>query len=88
MDDVVLRDLIPALKPELDQVKATEGTINDYKNVTAEVLLLCGDDSGVAALVSVVRCGGRVAPAAQRERGQSGLVSFDRLRTHTTIMAW
>jgi deazaflavin-dependent oxidoreductase (nitroreductase family) len=41
-DDVALRDLIPALKPELDQVKATEGTIDDYKNVTAEVLLMCG----------------------------------------------
>ncbi|MBV8315415.1 MAG: hypothetical protein JOZ53_10800 [Planctomycetaceae bacterium] len=41
-DDAALRDLIPALKPELEQVKATEGTIDDYKNVTAEVLLMCG----------------------------------------------
>jgi len=41
-DDVALRDLIPALKPELEQVKATEGTIDDYKTVTAEVLLMCG----------------------------------------------
>lgn len=41
-DNVALRDLIPALKPELDLVQATEGTINEYKNVTAEVLLLCG----------------------------------------------
>jgi pimeloyl-ACP methyl ester carboxylesterase len=44
-DDVALRDLIPALKPELDLVKATEGTIDDYKNVTAEVLLLCGAEA-------------------------------------------
>jgi pimeloyl-ACP methyl ester carboxylesterase len=44
-DDVALRDLIPALKPELDQVKATDGTIDDYKNVTAEVLLLCGAEA-------------------------------------------
>jgi pimeloyl-ACP methyl ester carboxylesterase len=44
-DDVALRDLIPALKPELDQVKSTEGTIDDYKDVAAEVLLLCGSDA-------------------------------------------
>lgn len=44
-DDVALRDLIPALKPELDQVKATEGTIDDYKKVTAEVLLMCGAEA-------------------------------------------
>jgi pimeloyl-ACP methyl ester carboxylesterase len=44
-DDVALRDLIPALGPELDQVKATEGTIDDYRNVAAEVLLLCGTDA-------------------------------------------
>lgn len=44
-DDVALRDLIPALKPELDLVKATEGTIDEYKNVTAEVLLLCGTEA-------------------------------------------
>lgn len=44
-DDAAMRDLIPALIPELQQVKATEGTIDDYKNVTAEVLLLCGSDA-------------------------------------------
>lgn len=44
-DDVALRDLVPALKPELDLVKATEGTIDDYKNVTAEVLLMCGTEA-------------------------------------------
>lgn len=44
-DDVALRDLIVAWKQELDVVKASEGTIDDYKNVTAEVLLLCGADA-------------------------------------------
>lgn len=44
-DDVALRDLIPALKPELDQVAATEGTIDSYQRVTAEVLLLCGAEA-------------------------------------------
>jgi pimeloyl-ACP methyl ester carboxylesterase len=44
-DDVALRDLIPALKPELEQVRATEGTIDDYKLVTAEVLLMCGAEA-------------------------------------------
>lgn len=44
-DDVALRDLIVAWKQELDVVEATEGTIDDYKNVTAEVLLLCGADA-------------------------------------------
>ena len=41
-DDVPLRDLIVAWKQELDVVKATEGTLDYYTNVTAEVLLLCG----------------------------------------------
>jgi pimeloyl-ACP methyl ester carboxylesterase len=44
-DNAALRDLIPGLKPELDLVKATEGTIDDYKNVTADVLLLCGAEA-------------------------------------------
>lgn len=41
-DDVQLRDLIVAWKQELDVVKSTEGTLDDFTNVTAEVLLLCG----------------------------------------------
>ena len=41
-DNVALRDLIPTLVPELHQVMETEGTIDDYRKVTAEVLLLCG----------------------------------------------
>jgi len=34
--------LIVAWKEELDVVKATEGTLDDYKNVSADVLLMCG----------------------------------------------
>lgn len=41
-DTVALRDLVPALIPELRQVRATEGTIDYYRNVTAECLLMCG----------------------------------------------
>jgi pimeloyl-ACP methyl ester carboxylesterase len=41
-DDVALADLIRAWKPELDLVKATAGTLDDYRKVTAEVLLICG----------------------------------------------
>lgn len=41
-DDASLRDLIIAWKEELNVVKSTEGTLDDYKSVTAEVLLLCG----------------------------------------------
>lgn len=44
-DNVALRDLVPALIPELQQVKATEGTIDYYRNVTAECLLMCGADA-------------------------------------------
>lgn len=41
-DKVPLRDLVPALIPELQQVRATEGTIEDYRRVTAECLLMYG----------------------------------------------
>ncbi|QLL06866.1 alpha/beta fold hydrolase [Mycobacterium vicinigordonae] len=41
-DGVPLRDLIVAWKQELDVVKATEGTLEDYAKVAAEVLLMCG----------------------------------------------
>ncbi len=41
-DRVALRDLVPALIPELQQVKATEGTIDYYRDVTAECLLMSG----------------------------------------------
>lgn len=41
-DDVALRDLIVAWKEELNVVKGTEGHLDDYGKVTADVLLLCG----------------------------------------------
>lgn len=41
-DDVALRDLVKAWKSELEQVQATEGTIEEYRNVNAEVLLMAG----------------------------------------------
>jgi pimeloyl-ACP methyl ester carboxylesterase len=44
-DDAALRDLIVAWKQELDVVEATAGTIDVYKNVAAEVLLLCGSEA-------------------------------------------
>ncbi len=44
-DTVALRDLVPALIPELRQVMATEGTIDFYRTVTAECLLMCGSDA-------------------------------------------
>ncbi|EHB47822.1 putative esterase/hydrolase [Mycolicibacterium rhodesiae JS60] len=44
-DTVALRDLVPALIPELQQVKATEGTIEFYRGVTAECLLMCGSNA-------------------------------------------
>ena len=44
-DNVALRDLIPPLMPELELVEATARTIDDYKNATAEVLLLCGAEA-------------------------------------------
>lgn len=45
-DNAALRDLIVAWKTDMEVVKATEGRIGDYKNVTAEVLLICASDTG------------------------------------------
>ena len=47
-DTVALRDLVPALIPELSQVKATEGAIDYYRGVTADCLLMSG--SGAPSL--------------------------------------
>ena len=44
-DDATLRDLIVAWKTDMEVVEATEGTIDGYKNVTAEVLLLCASEA-------------------------------------------
>ncbi len=41
-DTVALRDLVPALIPELHEVAATEGTIDFYRSVDAQCLLMCG----------------------------------------------
>jgi pimeloyl-ACP methyl ester carboxylesterase len=41
-DNVAYQDLIPTLHYELGVVKKTEGTLEDYKDVSAEVLLLGG----------------------------------------------
>lgn len=41
-DDVPLRELLPTLYNELEIVQETEGTLEDYKNVKSEVLLLRG----------------------------------------------
>ena len=38
--DTPLRALIPTLRPELAEVRATEGTLDDYRRVTARVLLM------------------------------------------------
>jgi len=41
-DDVSYQELIPTLDDELHLVEKTEGTLEDYKNVSAKVLLLEG----------------------------------------------
>jgi pimeloyl-ACP methyl ester carboxylesterase len=41
-DDVAYKDLIPTLRDELHLVEKTEGTLEEYKDVSAEVLLLGG----------------------------------------------
>lgn len=41
-DDVALRDLIGTLPREIELVKSTEGTLEQYREVSAEVLLLHG----------------------------------------------
>ena len=44
-DDAALRELIVAWKEELNVVKSTEGTLDDFSKVTADVLLLVGTDA-------------------------------------------
>jgi pimeloyl-ACP methyl ester carboxylesterase len=41
-DDVAVRDLLVAFTPEMAAVKALGESIDDYRNVTADVLLMCG----------------------------------------------
>lgn len=90
-DDAALRDLILAWKTDMDVVKATEGTINDYKKVTAEVLLLCADDAAplfkatLDALQNVVPRATRVEVpgvnhGAAQDQGGTPLIIADQLR--------
>lgn len=90
-DDVALRDLIPALKPELDLVRSTEGTIDDYQNVTADVLLMCGSPAPplftgtLDALASVLPRSTRVElpglnHGAAQDQGGKPLVIAEQLR--------
>ncbi len=44
-DDVPLQELLPTLHNELEIVQKTEGTLENYKNVSAEVLLLRGSET-------------------------------------------
>jgi hypothetical protein len=44
-DNVPYRELIPTLYFELRTVKQTEGTLENYKEVAADVLLLAGSKS-------------------------------------------
>ncbi len=41
-DDVAYQDLVPTLQQELAVVRKTEGTLENYKNISAEVSLLIG----------------------------------------------
>lgn len=46
-DDVTLKQLMPTLKYDVQLVNETEGKLDDFKNVSAEVLLLGGSKSPV-----------------------------------------
>jgi len=44
-DDVPLQDLLPTIHHEIELVKKTEGTLDDYRGVAADVLLLYGSNT-------------------------------------------
>lgn len=44
-DDLSYRELLPTLGPELQLVRATKGTIENYKSISAEVIFLVGGKS-------------------------------------------
>lgn len=44
-DDVPLQELLPTMHDEIELVKETEGTLENYKNVKSEVLLLRGSET-------------------------------------------
>lgn len=44
-DDVPLQELLPTMHDEIELVKETEGTLENYKKVSAEILLLRGSET-------------------------------------------
>jgi len=44
-DDVPLQDLLPTIHYEIELVKQTAGTLDDYRGVAADVLLLYGSNT-------------------------------------------
>ena len=44
-DDVPLQDLLPTIHHEIELVKKTAGTLDDYRGVAADVLLLYGSNT-------------------------------------------
>lgn len=52
-DDVPLIGLLSTIHAELELVKSTEGTLDEYRNVSAEVLLLKGGISRDSFKVSI-----------------------------------
>jgi hypothetical protein len=47
VDDVTLKELMPTLKFDIQLVNETEGKLENFKNVSAEVLLLNGSKSPI-----------------------------------------
>lgn len=90
-DDAALRDLIVAWKEELNVVKATEGHLDDFKYVTADVLLMCGTNAPTLftgtldALQTVLRRSARVDlpglnHGGAQDQGGAPLVIAEQLR--------
>ncbi|MGH3620730.1 MAG: alpha/beta fold hydrolase [Sciscionella sp.] len=90
-DHVAWRDLLPALVPELDLVKLSEGTLGDYRHLSAEVLLMYGSKSdpvfadtadalhGVLPRSTVIRLPGRNHDSAQTYGKPDGIADVLRL---------
>ncbi len=64
-DDVPLRDLLPTIHDEIELVKQTAGTLDDYRALTAEVLLLYGSKTDSSFKVTAESLE-RVIPHATR----------------------
>jgi pimeloyl-ACP methyl ester carboxylesterase len=90
-DHVAWRDLLAALAPELDLVKLSEGTLGDYRHLTANVLLMYGSVSdtpfadtanalhGVLPHSTVIRLPGRNHDSAQTYGKPDGIADVLRL---------